>query len=144
MQQDKRDKVISGRFRGQYIVDLNGYAYISPINIWFRSDKVQEIKLIDSRGGSALTGAVLAGTEGAIVASNRKVHVIEVVWKTGEKSLINATPMMYEKILATTYKQSMDDKTLKEKETAKTQSDTNAQIGCAVIIFIFWLIGYFA
>lgn len=98
-----KNVVLSGKYKGQEIKKEKNLAYISGVWKDFSKDNVLSYTNVDQRSGSALTGAVLAGTEGAIIASNSKTYLVEIVWTDGDVSLIKVTPDIFEAIVATTY-----------------------------------------
>lgn len=130
--------VISGQYKGQAIRKENGHAYISGIYKDFSKDNVLSYAKVDQRSGSALAGAVIAGAQGAIIASNSKTYLVEVKWKQGGVSLIKVTPDMFEAIVATTYTAKTSTETIQKQEK---ETDTFAYILMAVVGFI-WLIIY--
>lgn len=139
---DNRNKVISGKYCGEIIIIQNNYAYLSESKQVFSLDTVSECKKVDNKTGNALTGAVLAGAAGAIVASNSMIYVVEVLWKTGEKSLINVVPQVYEKLLASMYNNSVDLKTILENEIKYNQKDSvrSSFLGGIILISIIVII----
>lgn len=85
---DKNNIVLSGKYKGYEIKKENGRAYVSGVYKDFSKDNVLSYEKVDQRSGSGLAGAVIAGTEGAIIASNSKTYLVEIKWKNGGASLI--------------------------------------------------------
>ena len=131
--------VISGRYKGFDIKKENGRAYISGVYVDFSKDNVLSYAKVDQRTGNALAGAVIAGAEGAIIASNAKTYLVEIKWKQGDVSLIKVTPDMFEAIVATTYTSKSSSDTIRTQEQ---KSEYENQI-IMIVIGAIWLLLYF-
>lgn len=134
-----KNVVLSGQYKGYEIKKENGRAYIAGIYKDFSSDNVLSYTKVDQRSGSALAGAVMAGTEGAIIASNSKTYLVEIKWKQGGVSLIKVTPDIFEAIVATTYTSKASSDNIRQQEK---KSESENQIIMLVIAGI-WLLFYF-
>lgn len=134
-----KNVVISGRYKGFEIKKEHGHAYISGVYKDFSKDNVLSYAKVDQRSGSALAGAVIAGTEGAIIASNSKTYLVEIKWKEGDVSLIKVTPDVFEAIVATTYTSKLSSDKI---ATQEKKSENENQIIMFIIAGI-WLLFYF-
>lgn len=133
--------VISGQYKGHEIKTNNGRAYISGVYKDFSGNNVLSYTKVDQRSGSALAGAVIAGAEGAIIASNSKTYLVEIKWRGGGVSLINVTPDVFENIVATTYTSKTSSETIKEQEEKSEYENQIIMIVIAAIWFLFYFIG---
>lgn len=132
------DVVVSGRFSGFSVMEAGGYAYIEKVYKDLSMDNVLSCRVVSQQSGNALKGALIAGLEGAVIASNSKSTLVEICWKDGGTSLIRASSDMLEKIIATTY--------MPRRSADKIKSDEKeSKIGgivCAIILAIGWLVLY--
>ena len=136
-----KNVVISGQYKGREIKRENGHAYISGVYKDFSKDHVLSYAKVDQRSGSALAGAVIAGAEGAIIASNSKTYLVEVKWKQGGVSLIKVTPDMFEAIVATTYAEKETTENIKKQEKESENFSLIFALVVGFIWFIIYLIG---
>lgn len=133
-----KNVVISGQYKGHPIKRENGRAYIGDLYVDFSKDNVLSYSKVDQRSGSALAGAVIAGAEGAIIASNAKTYLVEVKWKQGGVSLIKVTPDMFEAIVATTYTEKTSSDTIQKQE----KESENFALVFSLIVGFVWLVIY--
>ncbi len=136
-----KNVVLSGKYKGQEIKKEKNLAYISGVWKDFSKDNVLSYTNVDQRSGSALTGAVLAGAEGAIIASNSKTYLVEIVWTDGDVSLIKVTPDIFEAIVATTYNSETPPEEVKRIEEESQRSSSVMTFIIASIWILLYLCG---
>ena len=137
----KTNIVISGLYEGREIRKENGRAYITGVYKDFSKDNVLSYTKVDQRSGSALAGAVIAGAEGAIIASNSKTYLVEIKWKQGGVSLIKVTPDIFEAIVATTYTSRTSSETIEKQEKKSEGENFIIMLVIAGIWLLVYLIG---
>lgn len=130
--------VIAGRYKGRKIEVQDGRAYIRDAYVDFSKKNVLSYRKVDQQSGNAIAGALLAGAEGAIIASNSKTYLVEITWVDNEISLLEVTPNVFTAIVSSTY-HSEDKSATFQKKTEKDEAENQL---FKFIIGAIWVVVY--
>jgi len=102
---DELNVIVSGKYAGQKIVlAASNMAYLKESRVSIFSETVESIRIIDAKDGSALTGYLVAGIVGALVAKDLGGYsLVEITWKGGEKSIAKMTKGGDDMLIAAAY-----------------------------------------
>ncbi len=114
------NKVVSGAYEGEIIVALDDFVYLEKARIGFSENTVYSINIVNEDNSSI---------------------VLDVSWKNGEKSTISILNKLYQKLLLSLNKESLDYDEIKkiEIDCANKQDETVA-FWCIVIGMFVMLI----
>ncbi len=98
-----KDREIKYSHRGNYAVIKN---WDAEDDVLLTAGRIKEINVVDQfvhSQSKALTGTLLYGTGGAAMTKNINEAILEITWKTDEKSLIKVSKDTHERIMIGMY-----------------------------------------
>ena len=145
----KVNKIISGKYM-DISIEVNTQktlAYLKVFDKYITKHTVESVNILNSSqkvdGASAIKGAIIAGTVGAIIGSNPTEEIlIEITWKDGGTSIAEVNQYVYKAIVAGMYTTLSEDdlKTVKREYESKIASDAADRSSCSFWIWVVVII----